>query len=398
MTRAIDQLEGRRTDEALPHEMAALQGLLQAQAEVRRREVAQQAGASMGGLGRQGQDLSALFDKELQRQQRTNYETRSQTDARADKQEGESALDRIRDLARRQEELSRRQRELANAAPSGDELKRQLEKLTREQEELRQQAEELTRQMGQQGGQPQRGASPQPTQAGGGAMRDASRADAKRSGRSCSDSRRQPPRTGASVRRPASVSSNSRCAATTRRRSSAPPGELRLEAQQIADEQRRIAGEAARLAKGADRGERRCLEAALRGERQARRSGRCAAAHGRAGSRAPTSRLRRHRPAKKRRRPRRHERLPDSRLPAACVRPPGRCATRAARRARLDAPPNPRLGRERRRPNSRLRGPSTRSSINWAAPRWCRGLVARARAGARDARPPRSARAPGARG
>ncbi len=87
MTRAIDQLEGQRTGEALPHEMAALQGLLQAQAEVRRREVAQQAGASMGGLGRQGQDLSALFDKELQRQQRTNYETRSQTETRADQQE-----------------------------------------------------------------------------------------------------------------------------------------------------------------------------------------------------------------------------------------------------------------------------------------------------------------------
>ena len=80
MTRAIDQLEGQRTSEALPHEMAALQGLVQAQAEVRRREVAQQAGAAMGGLGRQGQDLSALFDKELQRQQRTNYETRSQTE------------------------------------------------------------------------------------------------------------------------------------------------------------------------------------------------------------------------------------------------------------------------------------------------------------------------------
>ncbi len=42
---------------------------------------------SMGGLGRQGQDLSALFDKELQRQQRTNYETRSQTETRADRQE-----------------------------------------------------------------------------------------------------------------------------------------------------------------------------------------------------------------------------------------------------------------------------------------------------------------------
>ena len=126
--------------------MAALKGLLQAQAEVRRREVAQQAGAAMGGLGRQGQDLSALFDKELQRQQRTNYETRSQSRDAARRQESESALDRIRDLARRQEELSRRQRELAQARRRrAEEMKRQLEKLTREQEELRQQAEELAR-------------------------------------------------------------------------------------------------------------------------------------------------------------------------------------------------------------------------------------------------------------
>ena len=116
MTRAIDQLEEQRTGQALPHEMAALQGLVQAQAEVRRREVAQQAGAAMGGLGRQGQDMSALFDKELQRQQRTNYETRSQTETRPDRQESETALDKIRDLARRQEELSRRQRELAKSA------------------------------------------------------------------------------------------------------------------------------------------------------------------------------------------------------------------------------------------------------------------------------------------
>ena len=56
MARAIDQLNGARTADALPHEMAALQGLLQAQAEVRRREVSQQAGAAGSGMGRQGQD------------------------------------------------------------------------------------------------------------------------------------------------------------------------------------------------------------------------------------------------------------------------------------------------------------------------------------------------------
>ena len=251
MTRAIDRLEGQRTGEALPHEMAALQGLLQAQAEVRRREVAQQAGASMSGLGRQGQDLSALFDKELQRQQRTNYETRSESETRADRQEGESALDRIRDLAQRQEELARRQRELAAAAPSAEELKRQLEKLTREQEALRQQAEDLARQMGQQTSPSQRGGSPQQNQAGGGAVRDAGEQMRSAAG----ELQRQSPSTAADR--------GERAAAELRRleqqmRRDSPEaqrqaaGEARLEAEQIADEQRRIAGEAARLGKGAD--------------------------------------------------------------------------------------------------------------------------------------------------
>ncbi|HEV3484529.1 MAG TPA: hypothetical protein VG106_03915, partial [Vicinamibacterales bacterium] len=66
MTRAIEQLREKRTRDALAHEMAALQRLLQAQAEVRRRQVMQQqaSGASSGGSARQGQDLSALFDRE----------------------------------------------------------------------------------------------------------------------------------------------------------------------------------------------------------------------------------------------------------------------------------------------------------------------------------------------
>jgi hypothetical protein len=249
MTRAIGQLEGQRTGDALPHEMAALQGLLQAQAEVRRREVAQQAGASTGGLGRQGQDLSALFDKELQRQQRTNYETRSQSEARPDPQDGESALDRIRDLARRQEELSRRQRELARAAPTGEELRRQLETLTREQEAQRQQAEELERQMGRQA-QPKPGAGPQSPQTGGG-MRDATEQMRSAAG----ELQRQSPATAAD--RGERAAANLRRLEQQMRRDSPEAqqraaGEARLEAQQIADEQRRIAGEASRLAKGAD--------------------------------------------------------------------------------------------------------------------------------------------------
>jgi hypothetical protein len=151
MGRALQQLQTERTREALTHEMAALNGLLQAQAEVRRRQVTQQAnGAGGAGSNRAEQDLSALFDKELQRQQRTNYETRPSVETQPDRaQSDNAAMDRIRELARRQEDLSRRQAELARANLSPEEMKRQLEKLTREQSELREQAEELLRRNGE---------------------------------------------------------------------------------------------------------------------------------------------------------------------------------------------------------------------------------------------------------
>jgi hypothetical protein len=262
MTRAAAQLERQRTADALPHEMAALQGLLQAQAEVRRRQVMQQQRGGAGGAGRQGQDLSALFDKELQRQQRTNYETRSEIEERPDRTKDDGALERIRDLARRQEELSRRQQELAEASASADELKRQLERLTREQEELREEAEALARQIdgqpqsGRQGGQGSPGATGQrqPNANGAGAqetgssrgMRDAAE---QMRGASADLERANP---GGAAGRAARAAERLR-EMERRMRGQSPEaqqraaGDLQLEAQQIAGEQRRIAAEAERL-------------------------------------------------------------------------------------------------------------------------------------------------------
>jgi hypothetical protein len=147
MAHALRELGSDRTKEALEHEMAALNGLLQAQAEERRRQVMQEAnGAGSGGSNRTEQDMSALFDKELQRQQRTNYETRPSVENRPDRSEsGDAALERIRDLARRQEDLSRQQADLAQAGLSAQEIKRQLERLTREQTKLREEAESILR-------------------------------------------------------------------------------------------------------------------------------------------------------------------------------------------------------------------------------------------------------------
>ena len=50
MTRAVRQLQDEKTRDAIPHEMTALNGLLQAQAEVRRRQVSQSTGSGGGKM------------------------------------------------------------------------------------------------------------------------------------------------------------------------------------------------------------------------------------------------------------------------------------------------------------------------------------------------------------
>jgi hypothetical protein len=234
MTRAVEQLTGQRTREAIPHEMAALNGLLQAQAEVRRRQVMQQAHASgSGGSNRSGQDLSALFDKELQRQQRTNYEQRSQVENRADETGAkDDALERVKELARRQEELNRRQRELEKM--SAEERKRELDKLSRDQQELRREADELAKQNAQQSGL--RGAAEQMGAAAGDMKRENAEG-ARQSGQRAAEQLRR----AEEQMRGSNPDAQRRAAA-----------ELQSEAQQIAQEQRRIASEAERLAKGGE--------------------------------------------------------------------------------------------------------------------------------------------------
>ena len=235
MARAQDALQAQRTRAALPHELAALRGLLQAQAEVRRREVQQStAAAGQGGTSRIGQDLSALFDRELQRQQRTNYESRSQIEERSDR-ERTTALDRIRELARRQEDLSRRQRELAAAKLAEDELKRQLEKLTREQDALRAEAEALRKEMGGLDG-----VADQMRAAAGDLQRQDARSAAQNGAAAAQGLRRAEGQINAS-----SPEARHRTA-----------GELQLEAQQIAEAQKRLASEAARQEPGAAAGGR----------------------------------------------------------------------------------------------------------------------------------------------
>ncbi len=147
---AVTKLNALKTADAVAPEMEALNQLLHAQADVSKREVQRQQAGQGGGSNRVTQDLSSLFDKELARRQETNYETRNSAADQGEQQA--TAVDKIKELARRQDELLKKQQDLARqrAQMSTDEVKRALEKLTREQNDLRQRAEEVAQQLAQQ--------------------------------------------------------------------------------------------------------------------------------------------------------------------------------------------------------------------------------------------------------
>jgi hypothetical protein len=180
MEKAVTSLNALKTSDAITPELEALNQLLKAQADVKQRQVQQQQASSGSGGNRNIQDMSSLFDKELARHQQTNYETPKSAGSQDD-QKG-SAIDKIKDLAQRQDELLQRQQDLSRNRDqmSAEEIKRQLESLTREQNELRQRAEQLAQQLaqqsgqsgqqnqqnGQQSGQQSQSGQPQPSQSG----------------------------------------------------------------------------------------------------------------------------------------------------------------------------------------------------------------------------------------
>ncbi len=95
MAKAESALGGQKTAAALPFEMDALNHLLKAQSEAARKEVMrQQAGG--GGSSRAQQDLSSLFDRELQKQQQTNYEMPKTAEEKRDESTRPDARSRAR--------------------------------------------------------------------------------------------------------------------------------------------------------------------------------------------------------------------------------------------------------------------------------------------------------------
>ena len=242
MTEAQTALAALSTERALPHEMEALTQLLKAQAAIRRRQVAVQQGQGSQTPGTQAQeDLSALFDRELRREQETNYETETSPDPRAPDDDESEALRRLRELAARQAALNRELAEREEAEPD-DELRRALERLTREQRELREQLDDLAEQLAR---ARQASGQSQGQQSGTTGTADLQRiADEMR--RAMSELRRQDTR-HARARGEGALEALRRLEQRLRGESEAGRSvalaELQLEAQQLADAQRRVADE-----------------------------------------------------------------------------------------------------------------------------------------------------------
>ena len=300
---AVTSLESLRTSDAMPHEMEALNALLRAQADVKKRQIQQQRSGQGNAQNRSTEDLSALFDKELAKNQQTNYENKTTAEQTEDK--NAPAVDRIKELARRQDELVRKQQEFARnqSGMSDEERKRQLDSLSREQNDLRDRAEEVAKQLqqqqsgqqqqggqqqAQQGDQGQRGQQGQPSGQPGqsaGQQGQPGQSGQRRPGQSQNARQGTQGAEGNSSQQMRDISEQMRSAATDLRRQDAGQasargaqaleqlrqleqalqastpegrrralGDLQLEARQLADAQRQIASEANRAQNGQQQG------------------------------------------------------------------------------------------------------------------------------------------------
>ncbi|MCZ6769348.1 MAG: hypothetical protein O7D93_08895 [Acidobacteria bacterium] len=134
----LNQLE---TKEALPEEQKSLQQLLRAEALFKEIQVA--FSQNRGGGGASAQDLADLVDLELDRT-KNQYETLQQNRESDREQALDEALEKLKELARRQEQLVERHRQQAMQGSSGSNMSQQ--ELIEEAERVARELERLSRQ------------------------------------------------------------------------------------------------------------------------------------------------------------------------------------------------------------------------------------------------------------
>ncbi len=160
MTRAVDRLTAATNArpplaQALTHEQAALGALLQLQA--REFEVSRSRNRSRGGGGGGESQNQRQIDQLDLTQAENRYETQRQARAnpKPEQREQLQVLNRLQELARRQQDWNERVKELQSALqeartdPEREELRRRLKRLQEEQQELLADTDELRQRMDQ---------------------------------------------------------------------------------------------------------------------------------------------------------------------------------------------------------------------------------------------------------
>lgn len=146
MDEAILDLTRGDLEDALTPERRALTNLLRADALNKEHQVARQQAGRGGGMSATEERMTELMDLELDIS-KDKYETRREGSQAANQSdEIDDALRKVKDLARRQENLTEQNRPNETDLESN---KRFVDRLKREQDELRSQVEDLARSLGE---------------------------------------------------------------------------------------------------------------------------------------------------------------------------------------------------------------------------------------------------------
>lgn len=152
MNQAADELELEQITSALQPEQLALQYILKAEASINRTNISMQQGGGGGGGGgaqQEREDLRELFEMEMG-QLENRYENPNSAGGGGSR-ENQEEVNKLEELARRQEALTRAQRNLARREEqlTEEQKRRELERLMRQQEQLSREVAQLAQQMSQ---------------------------------------------------------------------------------------------------------------------------------------------------------------------------------------------------------------------------------------------------------
>ncbi len=146
MNLAADELARQQISSALQPEQLALQFVLKAEASINRTNISMQQGAG-GSAQQEREGLRELFEMEMG-QLENRYETPGSAGGSASRQQAEE-VDKLEQLARRQQGLTRAQRNLARRGEqmAAEQKRRELERLRRQQEQLGREVEQIAQQL-----------------------------------------------------------------------------------------------------------------------------------------------------------------------------------------------------------------------------------------------------------